>query len=94
MIEILKDTLQNTIADITHQTLGKIRHEDTNPNTQRTGKTEDDVRDYEALEVQVGLGNVQTQTEGNDCLMDHDGDDDGQELSCVVLEADGDSLEN
>ena len=51
MIEILEDTLQNTIADITHQTLRKIRHEDTNPNTQRTGKTEDDVRDYEALEV-------------------------------------------
>ena len=94
MIEILEDTLQNTIADITHQTLGKIRHEDTNPNTQGTGKTEDDVRDYEALEVEVGLGNVETQTEGNDCLMDHDGDDDGEELSCVVLETDSDSLKD
>ena len=68
--------MQNTIADVTHQTLGKVCHQYTNPDTQGTGKTEDDVGDYEALEVEVGLGNVETQTEGNDCLMDHDGDDD------------------
>ena len=68
--------MQRTIADVTHQTLGEVRHQYTNPNTQWTGKAEDDVGDDEALEVEVGLGNVQSQTEGNDRLMDHDGDDD------------------
>ena len=86
--------MQNSIATVTHQTLGEIRHQYTNPNTQRTGKTENDVGDDEALEVEVRLGNVETQTEGDDSLVDHDGDDDGEELSCVVLETDSDSLED
>ena len=76
-IEILGQTLQDAIADVTHKTLGEVCHQYTNPNTQWTGKAEDDVGDDETLEVQVGLGNVESQTEGNHRLVDHDGDDDG-----------------
>ena len=87
-------TLQNSIAYVTHQTLGEICHQNTNPNTQWTGKTEDDIGDYEALEVEVGLGNVQPKTECDHSLVDHDCDDDGQELACIVLKTDGDTLED
>ena len=86
--------MQNTIADVPHQALREVRHQYTNPNTQWTGKTEDDIGDYEALEVEVGLGNVQPQTECDDSLVDHDCNDDGQELACIVLKTDGDTLED
>ena len=74
------NTLEKAIADILGQAGGKVSHGNANTDTNGTCNAEHDVRDDKALDRKVGLGDVEAKTEGHDCLVDDDSDEDRDEL--------------
>ena len=87
-------TLQKAVTDIPHETGRETHHEDPDNHPHGAGQTEDDCREEEVPLVEVGLGNVEPKAEGHHNLVDDDGNHDGGELTRVVLESDGNTLED
>ena len=83
--------MKDSVADVVRKTGGQVRHPDTDAHTDGAGDGEHDVGEDEALEAEVGLGDVETQTEGHDCFVDNDSYEDGDELGRVVLQSNGNS---
>ena len=79
--------MKNAIADAVRKTGGQVGHPDTNADTDGTGDGEHDVGEDEALEAEVGLGDVETKTEGHDCFVDNDSYEDRDELGGVILQS-------
>ena len=86
--------LQNTSGNVQSQRLGQLQEPDPYSDTDGAGDREDDVGDDEGLDGEAALSDAEAEAEGHDCLVQHDGHEDGDEAARVVLEADGETVED
>jgi len=70
------NTLEEAIANILREAGGKVSHGNANTDTNGTCNAEHDVGEDKALNREVGLGDVEAETEGHDSLVDDDSDED------------------
>ena len=60
-------------------------HANANTNSNRTGEAEDNIGQDEVPEAEVGLGNVETQTEGHDGFVDNNSNEDWEQTTLFLL---------
>ena len=87
-------TLHHPITNVIGKTGRQSHHSYPQSNTDRTGEAEDDVGDDEGPEAEGGLGNVESQGEGHDSLVDDDSNEDTKKFPGVLLQTNGQPLED
>jgi len=86
--------LQDTVTNITGEAVWQVGDGDTDEDTDGAGQREQDVGPNKGFAGQVRCGNIQSQTEGHNCLVHDNPEEEGDQGGVGVLQSKGQTLKD